>query len=262
MVSKVFARLSVADIRRSLMMSWGAAALLGLLSAGPAAAQTRGTVWDGVYTAEQAARGKATFATTCAACHGADLNGVSGPALKNDVFLNHWMEGRLDALLARVKSMPPNRANLGDGAYVDLLAFLLDANAFPAGMQELKAEATTGIQVQGKNGPAPIPAFALVDVVGCFARGEHDTWMLTNGSEPARTRNPMQPTETEIAAAKAKPLGSQTFQLLDVEYFSNAFHPEAHAGHKINAKGFLIRSGSDVKINVTWAEMLAADCGH
>jgi hypothetical protein len=72
----------------------------------------------------------------------------------------------------------------------------------------------------------------------------------------------MQPNEQEITAAKAKPLGSQTFQLLDVEYFSNAFHPEAHAGHKINAKGFLIRSGTDVKINVTWAEMLAADCGR
>ena len=32
--------------------------------------------------------------------------------------------------------------------------------------------------------------------------------------------------------------------------------------HKINAKGFLIRSGTDVKINVTWAEVLAADCGR
>jgi cytochrome c553 len=215
-----------------------------------------------VFTPDQAARGKTIFTTTCAACHGADLTGASGPALKSDLFLNHWLEGSLDALFARVKSMPPNRANLGDNAYVDLVAFLLEANAFPAGAQELKPEATTGIQVQGKNGPAPIPAFALVDVVGCFARGEHDTWMLTNGSEPARTRNPMQPTEPEIAAAKAKPLGSQAVQLLDVEYFSNAFHPEAHVGHKVDAKGFLIRSGTDLKINVTWAEMLAADCGR
>ena len=72
----------------------------------------------------------------------------------------------------------------------------------------------------------------------------------------------MQPTEPEIAAAKGKPLGSQTVQLLDVEYFSNAFHPEAHVGHKVNAKGFLIRSGTDLKINVTWAEVLAADCAR
>lgn len=187
---------------------------------------------------------------------------MSGPALKGDVFSSHWMEGSLDALYTKVKSMPPNRANLDDSAYGDLLAFLLEANAFPAGTQELNAAAIPNIQVQGKNGPAPVPNFALVDVVGCFARGEHDTWMLTNGSEPVRTRSPMQPTEPEIAAARAKPLGSQTFQLLDIEYFSNAFHPEAQVGHKVNAKGFLIRSGAEVKINVTWAEMLAADCGR
>jgi S-disulfanyl-L-cysteine oxidoreductase SoxD len=246
---------------RSLTILRGAAVFLAVLSAVPVAAEPRKTVWDGVFTAEQAVRGKTMFATTCAACHGADLSGGNGPALKGEVFVNHWMEGSLDALFARVKSMPPNRANLGGSAYVDLVAFLLDANAFPAGAQELNAEAIPGIQIQGKNGPAPVPNFALVDVVGCFARGPHDTWMLSNGSELVRTRSPMQPTESEIAAARAKPLGSQTYQLMDVEYFSNAFHPEAHAGQKVNAKGFLIRTGTDAKINVTWVEMLATDCG-
>jgi Ser-tRNA(Ala) deacylase AlaX len=72
----------------------------------------------------------------------------------------------------------------------------------------------------------------------------------------------VQPTGLEIAAARAKPLGNHTFQLLDVEYFSTAFHPEAHAGHKVNAKGFLIRTDTEVRINVTWVEMLAADCGR
>lgn len=249
-------------MQRSLTMLWGAAFFLLVLSAGPLAAQTRKTVWDGVFTGEQAARGKAIFATTCMACHGADLNGASGPALKGEAFLNHWMEGSLDALFTHVKSMPPNRATLGDAAYVDLVASLLDANAFPSGVQELKAEVVPNIQVQGKNGPAPVPAFALVDVVGCFARGPNDTWKLTNGSEPSRTRSPMQPTESEIAAARAKPLGGQTFQLLDVEYFSNTFHPEDHVGHKVNAKGFLIRTETEARINVTWAEMLAADCGR
>ena len=249
-------------MQRSLTMLRGAAVFLVVWNAGPVGAQTRRTVWDGVFTAEQAARGKVLFAATCAACHGADLSGVNRPALKGEGFVNHWMEGSLDALFTRVKSMPPNRANLRDVAYVDLLAFLLDANAFPAGARELNAEAIPNIQVQGKNGPAPVPGFALVDVVGCVARGPHDTWMLTNGSEPARTRSPTQPTESEITAARARPLGSQTFQLLDVEYFSDAFHPEAHAGHEVNVKGFLIRTGTDVRINVTWVEMLAADCGH
>lgn len=249
-------------MRRTFPTLWGAAVFLAVLSAGPVAAQTRRTVWDGVFTAEQAARGRATFAATCAPCHGANLIGGSHTALKGDAFVSHWMEGSLGALFNHVKSMPPNRANLGDPAYADLVAFILEANAFPAGARELNAEAMPDIQIQGKNGPAPVPNAALVDVVGCLARGPHDTWMLTSGSEPARTRSPMQPTEPELASARAKPLGSQTFQLLDVEYFSNAFHPEAHAGHKVNAKGFLIRTGADVRINVTWVEMLAADCGR
>lgn len=245
---------------RAITARWGAVVFLALLNASSVAAQTRRAVWEGVFTAEQAARGKLIFATTCATCHGADLSAVNRPALKGEVFLNHWMEGSLDALFTQVKSMPPNRANLGGTAYVDLLAFLLDANGFPAGLQELSMDAIPNIQVQGKNGPAPVPNFALVDVVGCFTRGPQDTWILIHASEPARTRNPVQPTESEISAVRVKPLGSQVFQLLDAEYFSNAFRPEAHTGHKVNAKGFLIRTGTDVRINATWIEMLAADC--
>jgi len=236
-----------------------AAVLLGVLSGAPITAQTRATVWDGVFTAEQVTRGRTLFAVACAECHGADLSAPNRPPLKGELFLNHWMEGGLDALFTRIKSMP-NRGNLDDNAHADVLAFLLDANGFPAGTRELKAAATPGIQVQGKNGPAPVPSFALVDVVACFARGPQDTWMLTNGSEPIRTRNPAQPTGLEIAAARAKPLGNQMFRLLDVEYFSAAFHPESHAGHKVNVKGFLIRTGTEVRINVTWVEMLAAEC--
>src|SRR4051812_14855338 len=168
---RVAARFSsgrAADMRKSLTMRRAQIILLALFSAVLAPAQTHKTVWDGVFTAEQAIRGKALFATTCAACHSADLNGANGPPLKGELFVNHWMEGSLDALFARVKSMPPNRANLGGSAYIDLLAFLLDANAFPAGTRELSAEVISDIQVQGKNGPAPVPNFALVDVIGCF----------------------------------------------------------------------------------------------
>jgi mono/diheme cytochrome c family protein len=240
---------------------WSATVLLGILSAALVPAQTRATVWDGVFTSEQAARGKTLFASACADCHGADLRAPNRPALKGAGFLDHWMEDDLDALFNHVKSMP-NRGNLDDNAHADVLAFLLEANGFPAGTQELKAAATSGIRVQGRNGPAPVPNYALVDVVACFARGSRDTWILTNGSEPARTRNPLRPTASELAAATAKPLGSTTFGLLDVDYFSNAFHPEAHAGHKVDAKGFLIRSATGVRINITWIEVLAGDCGR
>src|SRR4029077_2297897 len=91
--------------------------LFGVLTAGPAVAQTPRSVWDGVFTAEQAARGKANFAANCAVCHGADLAALNRPPLKGELFLNHWMEGSLDALFTHVKAMPPGRANLADATY-------------------------------------------------------------------------------------------------------------------------------------------------
>jgi cytochrome c5 len=35
------------------------------------------SVWDGVYTAAQVERGKATFDVSCSRCHNADLSGRS-----------------------------------------------------------------------------------------------------------------------------------------------------------------------------------------
>jgi hypothetical protein len=37
-------------------------------------------IWQGVYTDEQAARGKATFDTACIRSHGSDLAGTTAPA--------------------------------------------------------------------------------------------------------------------------------------------------------------------------------------
>src|SRR5262245_61881593 len=99
-------------IRRSLSYFCGSAILFGVLDVDSVGAEIRRTVWDGVFTAEQAARGKAIFAGTCAGCHGADLNAANRPALRGEGFLNHWMEDSLDALLTRVKSMPTSGTKL------------------------------------------------------------------------------------------------------------------------------------------------------
>ena len=37
--------------------------------------QPTASVWDGVYTEEQAGRGQALYAKECASCHGASLSG-------------------------------------------------------------------------------------------------------------------------------------------------------------------------------------------
>jgi mono/diheme cytochrome c family protein len=44
-------------------------------------AQAPRTVQDGVYTAAQATRGGTVYGQQCASCHGATLQGASGPPL-------------------------------------------------------------------------------------------------------------------------------------------------------------------------------------
>ena len=43
-----------------------------------------------LYTAAQASAGGTIFAQQCATCHGAQLEGVAGPALKGDVLFTRW----------------------------------------------------------------------------------------------------------------------------------------------------------------------------
>src|SRR5260370_13652690 len=52
-----------------------------LIVAAAAYAADEVSVWDGVYTAAQANRGKALFSRQCSACHGDALEGKNGPAL-------------------------------------------------------------------------------------------------------------------------------------------------------------------------------------
>src|SRR5205809_5172589 len=49
------------------------------------------SVWDGVYTSEQAKRGEEVYRGQCASCHGAKLEGVEdAPSLAGKGFLEGW----------------------------------------------------------------------------------------------------------------------------------------------------------------------------
>src|SRR5438093_2359118 len=103
---------------------------------------TRRSVWDGVYTDEQAKRGEAQYARNCESCHGADLSGNQVnevPALVWDAFLTQWNERTIKDLYESVKrSMPKdNPGSMNARAYADVVAYLLQANKFPSGAKEL-----------------------------------------------------------------------------------------------------------------------------
>jgi quinoprotein glucose dehydrogenase len=101
------------------------------------------SVWDGVYTDAQAARGKALSDIQCAFCHSPDLRGQGfAPGLVEDTFATRWQDGNLGDLFTIVKAtMPQDKpASLTDDEYAAIVAFLLQANRYPAGRQDLPAD--------------------------------------------------------------------------------------------------------------------------
>src|SRR5206468_3093794 len=103
---------------------------------------TRRSVWDGVYTDEQARRGETQYARNCESCHGADLSGNQVdeiPGLVWDTFLTQWNERTLKDLYESVnRSMPRDKPkSLNARAYIDVIAYVLQANKFPSGTKEL-----------------------------------------------------------------------------------------------------------------------------
>jgi Cytochrome C oxidase, cbb3-type, subunit III len=223
--------------------------IAALTSPAQEAAKTR-TVWDGVFTEAQAARGEARYRTSCSGCHN------DGPR-RGEAFMRDWSGSDVGSLFARIKaSMPPGApGSLPDAEYVDIVSYMLRVNDFPAGREELRSEAAGNVRVEGRNGPEPVPSFALVRVVGCLAAGPGTDWTLTNGSEPARTRNPAASTGEELKGSEATALGSTMFRLMNVYP-----RPEAHTGHKVEAKGFLIRDPNGDRINATAVQSLTPRC--
>lgn len=110
-----------------------------LLSAQPPA-QTSRSVWDGIYTEEQARRGQPLYGAQCGSCHGATLEGgESAPALAGGEFLSNWNGLTVGDLFERIRtSMPQNKpGKLSREVNADILAYMLGANQFPAGKTEL-----------------------------------------------------------------------------------------------------------------------------
>jgi mono/diheme cytochrome c family protein len=111
------------------------------------------SVWDGVYTDEQAKRGEGLYQKKCASCHGDKLTGgESAPPLAGGQFLSNWNGLTLDVLFERIRLTMPsdNPAQVSRPAKADVLAYLLNMNKFPPGKTELhyKAELMKDILIE------------------------------------------------------------------------------------------------------------------
>ena len=214
------------------------------------------TVWDGVYTDAQAERGKIAYEANCVTCHKSDLTGIED-ALKGEQFLERRREDNLDAIFAGIRTMPLRKpGSLTNEVYLDLLSYVLQANAMPSGASELKMDALTQIRVIRKDGPAPVPTSSPVLVVGCIQSGPDDKWQLVNATEPLRTRGQFVHVEDELTIARATPLGTLTFKLQDAEYLDT----RPKAGQKAQAKGTLVRAPAGNRIIVSLLEPVSDSC--
>jgi len=219
------------------------------------------TVLDGVYTSAQAQRGQTAYESKCASCHRADLSGFSGPPLKGDLFMDRWREFNLNILFDLIRNTMPadNPGTLSVSAYLDIQAYLLQANGIPAGATELTADMPATTLLVGKDGPKPLPSSAQVEVVGCFTQDTGNAWFLTHAAEPGRTLNPYEITPEEVKAAKDKPLGDQLFRLQNVTDLPG-FDASTLDGNKVDAKGILVRQANNERINVNSLQMVGSGC--
>ena len=146
-----------------------------------------------------------------------------------------------------------------ESTHLDILAFLLESNGFPAGQRDLSTTDLATIRLTDKEGAGAVPNYATVETVVCLERTDSG-WILNRASEPRRNRNPDKPTEEELKRLTGRALGTHTFILLSPSSFAPGFHIEDHRGEKIAGKGLLIRTDSDERINVTWLESLSKSC--
>jgi S-disulfanyl-L-cysteine oxidoreductase SoxD len=101
------------------------------------------SVWDGVYTDEQAKRGEELYRKECASCHGDTLVGGGGAApLTGGTFLSNWNGLTVGDLFDRIRKTMPQGSpgKLTKQQDADILAYLLSFNKFPAGKIELQKQ--------------------------------------------------------------------------------------------------------------------------
>lgn len=229
--------------------------LVGAMCGGAVRAQAPdaalGKIWTGVYSADQASRGEATFGARCARCHASDLSGgqvgaAYAPALGGERFLGSWESRNLSRLFRTIKdTMPRGEPGiLNDAGAAELVAYILKYNGFPAGEALLVTEtaALESVTIIPKPGAVKREAtnFTTVLATGCLTRGAVNGWALTSATDPAVSRADAPLTTTSATS------GTQTYRLVS----AGAFGFEARAGERITVKGVIRRDPDETLLNV------------
>jgi mono/diheme cytochrome c family protein len=217
-------------------------------------------IWSGVYTAEQAQNGEATFGSMCARCHAADLSGgqvgaAYAPALGGERFLGAWESRKVTRLYRTIRDTMPRGSpgSLNDQNALELVAYILKYNGFPAGGAGLVADeaALDQIVLIPRAGAVKrqVANFAVVQATGCVARGSNAGWSLTNATEPALAVDGV-PADTSR--------GTKVYRLVSAA----PFHLETHTGEMVTIKGLLRVDPDETLLNVTAVQPAGTRCAN
>lgn len=216
-----------------------------------------------MYTFAQARRGQQQFEQHCVSCHRQDLGGISGPALKGDRFLDQWREFPISVLLNDLASQMPlgNPATLPRTTYVDIAAYVIEANGLPAGTSELTEEVAVRVLFVGPGGSRPLPTSSPAVIAGCMTKEAGLGWFITSASEPARTLNPYELTDADLKTAGQTPLGGGVFRLQNLDALPGSTEAaDRVVGQKVVAKGILVRAEKGNRLNVAALSAVAGTC--
>ena len=101
------------------------------------------SAWDRVFNQDQVDRGQTAYNALCARCHGETLGGgENSPALVDDVFFTFWGGKTVGDLVEYTRTRMPSDGpgKISRKRCVDIAAYLLSANGFPAGEREFPTE--------------------------------------------------------------------------------------------------------------------------
>ena len=216
------------------------------------------TVRDGVFTDAQGARGKEAFETnTCTRCHLDTLEGREqggggngGAALIGLRFVQDYGESKLSSLVNKILVDKPNDnpGTLTEQVALDIAAYILKKNNYPAGQAELTKEAAGATYIPGPPGAAGIAAHTIVTSTGCLFKDPSNSWLLKNAAD----LTPVSPG----AGGGSGATGTNTFRLLDAYHYDAA----SQAGHTVKVVGYLVRLGAEIRVSLTSLQTVAASC--
>lgn len=229
------------------------------------AADASRTVLDSVYSPAQVSRGRNTYRRHCKGCHLDNLLGDGvDPPLTSSLFIDAWREDYLASLFDFVSTRMPRGRNVVPGSlktqeYLDIVAYILSYNEYPAGTGELTLEDLSAVMLVGADGPAPLPPSAMMRTVGCFQQVNED-WRLLQAATPARVRDPDETSPTEVARSAQLPEGTLDFRLNNVDQLKDVAPAEA-SGRRVQIKGVLNGTGDTARIYVLSLADTGQACG-